>query len=80
MRFLLKQPSLFWENTIIVIQKIVAGRVKDWDDVESILIEQKNKLDQNYIEDWLKQFADILEKQELFNKYKSLLQKIKALC
>ena len=58
----------------------MAGRVKDWDDVESILIEQKNKLDQNYIEDWLKQFADILEKQELFNKYKSLLQKIKALC
>ncbi len=64
----------------LIIQKIVAGRVKDWDDVESILIEQKNKLDQNYIEDWLKQFADILEKQELFNKYKRLLQKIKALC
>jgi hypothetical protein len=62
----------------LIIQKIVVGRRKDWDDVEALLNEQKGKLDENYIEDWLTQFADVLEKQELLLEYKRLLEKIKV--
>ncbi|MBC8181277.1 nucleotidyltransferase [candidate division KSB1 bacterium] len=63
----------------LIIQKIVAGRGKDWDDVEALLIEQKNKLDEDYIENWLKQFADVLENIDLLIKYKNMLQKIRAI-
>ncbi len=33
----------------LIIQKVVANREKDWLDVETVLIEQKGKLDQAYI-------------------------------
>jgi len=37
----------------LIIQKVVAGRGKDWLDVEALLVEQRGKLDQVYIQDWL---------------------------
>jgi predicted nucleotidyltransferase len=45
----------------LIIQKVVANREKDWLDVETVLIEQKGKLDQVYIREWLAQFAEALE-------------------
>ena len=45
----------------LIIQKVLANREKDWQDIEGILIEQGTKLDQEYVEDWLQQFADILQ-------------------
>jgi hypothetical protein len=61
----------------LIIQKIIAGRGKDWLDVEALLIEQGDKLDQAYIEDWLAQFADVLEKPEIMTEYQILLARIK---
>lgn len=63
----------------LIIQKVVAGRAKDWPDVEALLIEQRGKLDETYIADWLAQFAEALDKPELLGDYRSLLERVKAL-
>jgi len=63
----------------LIIQKAVAGRSKDWPDVEALLIEQYGKLDQVYIEDWLKQFADALENPELLDEYHKIVERVAAL-
>ncbi|MBC8503255.1 MAG: nucleotidyltransferase [Chloroflexi bacterium] len=60
----------------LIIQKVVAGRGKDWPDVEALLIEQRGKLDEAYIEDWLSQFAEALEESELLEKYQRLLEEV----
>ena len=62
----------------LIIQKVVAGRSKDWLDVEALLIEQRSKLDQAYVEEWLTQFAEALENPEIVAQYKRLLEKIDA--
>ena len=55
----------------LVIQKVVADRDKDWPDVEALLIAQSGKLDEAYIDDWLVQFVEALEKPEMLMKYVS---------
>lgn len=60
----------------LIIQKVYAGRAKDWMDVEELLIEQRGKLDEAYIKNWLTQFAEALEKPELLAQYQALLKKI----
>ena len=59
----------------LIIQKVVAERDKDWVDVEALLIAQGNRLDQIYIEEWLTQFAEALEKPDLVREYKRVLKK-----
>ena len=63
----------------LIIQKIYSGRDKDWPDVEALLIAQDGKLDEAYIEDWLEQFAEVLEKPEILTKYRQLIEKIKMM-
>ena len=63
----------------LIIQKLVAGRLKDLPDVEALLIEQHDKLDEAYLEDWLAQFAEALEKPEILDEYHRLLVKAKLL-
>jgi len=63
----------------LVIQKAVAGRPKDWGDIELLLIEQFGKLDETYIDNWLSQFAELLEQPEILIQYQQLTQKIKRL-
>lgn len=58
----------------LIIQKVVAGRSKDWPDVEALLATRRSDLDLHYIEDWLGQFAEALEKPELLSEYFSLLR------
>ena len=47
--------------------------------MEALLIEQRGRLDEAYLEDWLTQFAEALEKPELLAEYKRLLAQSKAL-
>jgi hypothetical protein len=61
----------------LIIQKVVAGRGKDWLDVESLLEAQRGKLDEAYIAEWLAQFAEALEKPELLTEYQRLLRRSK---
>ena len=42
-------------------------------------VEQRGKLDEAYIADWLAQFAEALEKPEILREYQRLLAKAKAL-
>lgn len=63
----------------LIIQKVIAGRGKDWPDVEALLIEQHGKLDEAYIENWLSQFAEALDKPEMLTEYRRLNDKVKAL-
>jgi len=58
----------------LIIQKVVAGRDKDWLDVEALLIEQRGKLDMSYVEDWIVQFADVLETPQMLARYRRLVK------
>jgi len=60
----------------LVIQKAVAGRVQDWQDIEGILIEQQGRLDLAYVEDWLQQFVAALEQPEILGQYQSIQERI----
>ncbi|MBC8180248.1 hypothetical protein H8E88_03905 [candidate division KSB1 bacterium] len=60
----------------LIIQKAIAGRTKDWQDIEGIVIEQNTALNQEYLEDWMTQFADVLEKPEIFTQYQTILEHV----
>ena len=62
----------------LIIHKAIANRDKDWVDIEGILIEQIKKIDNNYIEKWLSQFADALEKPEILNRFLSIFSQIRS--
>ena len=59
----------------LIIQKVVAGRGKDWPDVESLLATRGGVLDMAYIEDWLGQFAEALQKPELVSEFHRIVSK-----
>lgn len=63
----------------LIIQKVVAGRPRDWSDVEALLIEHQTRIDDAYIEGWLEQFAEALEKPELLTDYQHLRERIRSL-
>lgn len=60
----------------LIIQKVVAGRGKDWPDVEALLMFQGDHLDAAYIEDILGQFADALDKPQMLEEYGELVHKV----
>ena len=60
----------------LIIQKAVAGRGKDWLDVETLLIEQRGQLDETYIKNWLTQFVEALDKPEILTTYQQLLERV----
>lgn len=62
----------------LVIQKAVAGRPKDWQDIEGVLIEQYDHLALDYVEDWLSQFAELLEQPEILARYHDIQNRIAA--
>jgi predicted nucleotidyltransferase len=62
----------------LIIQKAIAGRVQDWQDIEGILIEQQGRLDRSYVEGWLEQFAEVLDRPEIVSQYQSIRERISA--
>ncbi|MEW6110482.1 MAG: nucleotidyltransferase [Nitrospirota bacterium] len=56
----------------LIIQKAVAGRPQDWQDIEGILNEQYGQLNVNYIKDWLKEFAEVLARPEMLKQYQHI--------
>jgi predicted nucleotidyltransferase len=64
----------------LVVQKAVAGRPKDWEDIEGVLTEQHGRLDLDYLEDWLSQFAELLEQPEILSQYRAIQGRIAAVC
>ncbi len=62
----------------LIIQKAIAGRTQDWQDIEGVLAEQHGHLDQAYVEDWLQQFAEVLAQPEMLNQYRGIQERITA--
>jgi len=44
-----------------------------------LLIEQHDKLDLDYVEDWLTQFVQALELPELLSEYRRVFEKVESL-
>jgi len=61
----------------LIIQKVVAGRDKDWLDVEALLLEQHRTFDEAYVDNWLMEFAEALDNTDLLTRYKRLLAQAK---
>jgi predicted nucleotidyltransferase len=59
----------------LIIQKMVAGQEKDFQDVLSVLIVQQGRLDDEYNEKWLIQFIEALDQPDLLKQYQNLLGK-----
>jgi hypothetical protein len=63
----------------LIIQKAVSEREKDWDDISGVLARQGLKLDQDYIRNWLRQFAEALARPEIIDRYERLVTRIGGL-
>ena len=63
----------------LIIHKAISERQKDWDDIEGVLLRQGDQLDQAYIVGWLTQFAEVLERPELLQRYHNLQSMIKGM-
>ena len=63
----------------LIIQKAIAGRSKDWQDIEGIVIEQKTRLNQSYLENWLSQFAEVLDNPDILDHYRAIWQSVMML-
>jgi len=61
----------------LIIHKAISERERDWADIEGVLVRQGDRLDQAYIMHWLTQFAQVLERPELLQRYQDLREKMK---
>lgn len=53
----------------LIIHKSTAGRVQDVIDVQNIIARQKGQLDLAYIRYWLKIFSDLLETDDVIDRF-----------
>lgn len=56
----------------LIIHKAISERERDWLDIEGVLLRQRDKLDQHYIETWLEEFAHGLDRLEILSRYRHL--------
>lgn len=63
----------------LIVQKVVAGRGKDWSDVTGLLAAQFDKLDIRYIRQWLGEFATVLEERDLIDRFNAEYERVKRL-
>lgn len=61
----------------LIIHKCVAGRARDVEDVESILIRQRLNLDTSYIRKWLEEFAGVVETHNPLGLFEEALERAK---
>jgi hypothetical protein len=57
-----------WRNEDLVIHKVFAGRGRDWDDVETVLIRQHQILDLNQVRSELKPLLELKGELEALDK------------
>ena len=62
----------------LIVHKAIANRAQDWIDIEGVLIRQRAKLDQAYILNWLRQFAEALETPDIVTRYEQLRAKYRT--
>mgnify|MGYP000005846576 CR=1 FL=1 len=59
----------------LIIHKCVAGRPRDLEDVERILIRQQGRIDLKYIRRWLRQFAAALPERHILSRFETALRR-----
>lgn len=59
----------------LIIHKSVAGRPQDVRDIEGIIIRQGGKLDRGYIRYWLRIFSDLLETDDVIDRFEQAWRK-----
>jgi hypothetical protein len=59
----------------LIVHKVISERPQDWLDIEGVLQRQAGQLDINYLNEWVAQFAELLEKQEIWERYVALRDK-----
>lgn len=63
----------------LIVHKAVAGRPQDIRDVEGIVYRQQSALDVEYIRQWLREFADILENPDIAARFEKPWRKVQGL-
>jgi predicted nucleotidyltransferase len=58
----------------LIVHKCVAGRPRDVEDIERILVRQKLAIDSDYIRYWLSQFREIIEDRDVAEMFENALQ------
>jgi predicted nucleotidyltransferase len=58
----------------LIIHKAIAGRPQDVSDIQGIVYRQGEKLDLDYIREWLAQFAEVLENPEVQSRFEDAWQ------
>ncbi len=56
----------------LVIHKLVAGRPRDLEDAETVIMRQRDRLDADYIRRWLADFANALDQPDLLERFESI--------
>jgi predicted nucleotidyltransferase len=59
----------------LIIHKCVAGRPRDLEDVERILVRQQGRIDLKYIRRWLRQFAAALPERRILSRFETALRR-----
>ena len=59
----------------LVVMKFISDRPRDREDVEGILIRSGEEMDHDYVREWLRQFAETLNKTDLIKEYDGYLTK-----
>jgi predicted nucleotidyltransferase len=61
----------------LIIHKCVAGRARDIEDIQRVLIRQQLKVDLHYIRKWLRAFAPIVDDHNVRNLFEDGLRKVR---
>jgi hypothetical protein len=61
----------------LIIHKCVAGRARDLEDIESIIIRRKGKLDLGYIRRWLGEFAPLVDEHDVQSAFEQSFKRAK---
>ncbi|MDO8585854.1 MAG: nucleotidyltransferase [Armatimonadota bacterium] len=62
----------------LIIHKCIAGRPRDREDIERILVRQRLSVDIDYIRQWLGEFVDLIEDHDVVSIFESALERASA--
>jgi hypothetical protein len=63
----------------LIVHKCVAGRARDIEDIEGVLIRQELHLDFRYIRKWLRAFAAVVESHDVIKLFEAALRKARKI-
>jgi predicted nucleotidyltransferase len=70
---ILGQDVYFASIEDLIIHKIFSGRPRDFEDVRTVMLKNKN-IDTQYIETWLREFDDFAEEKKFLSSFGALLK------